>query len=98
MTSNTRAHEAFYESEAALRLVDQEIHELRGASPSDQRFSDMNLNELPQLLERANEQILRLLAQVRAQRTTTHGEVSSAFLGDIESRLSDVVTLLDSAA
>ncbi|MBL0173434.1 MAG: hypothetical protein IPP90_22640 [Gemmatimonadaceae bacterium] len=97
MNSNSRAQEAFYESEAALRLVDQEIHELRGATPSSQRFSDMSLNELPQLLERANEQILRVLAQVREKRSATGG-VSSAFLGDIEGQLAEVATLLDPAA
>ncbi|MEQ1692108.1 MAG: hypothetical protein ABMA00_12540 [Gemmatimonas sp.] len=98
MTSNTRAQEAFYESEAALRLVDQEIHELRGGTATGQRFSEMHLNDLPPLLERANEQILNVLARVREQRAVARGDASSAFLVDIESRLTEVATLLDPAA
>lgn len=98
MKGNSRAQEAFYESEAALRLVDQEIHELRGVTASGQRFSELSLNDLPPLLERANEQILSVLARVREQRSVARGDASSAFLVDIESRLTEVATLFDPAA
>ena len=98
MTSNTRAQEAFYESEAALRLVDQEIHELRGGTALGQRFSEMSPNDFPRLLERANEQIVSVLARIREQRSVARGDASSAFLVDIESRLTEVATLLDPAA
>ena len=97
MTSNSRAHEAFYESEAALRLVDQEIHELRGTTPSGQGCSGTSVGDLSQVLERANEQILNVIAQVRDQRSANRGDVTPAFLGDIESSLTEVAALLNSA-
>jgi hypothetical protein len=40
---NSRAHEVLFESEAALRMVDQEIDEFRGASPSEPRQADVGL-------------------------------------------------------
>ena len=40
---NSRAHEVLFESEAALRMVDQEIDEFRGATPSEPRPSDVGL-------------------------------------------------------
>jgi hypothetical protein len=62
VTSSHRTAEVLYESEATLRLVDQEIHELCGTrdpSPGD-------ASELPVTLERAREQLDGVIAYVRA--------------------------------
>ncbi len=67
MTS-TRAKEVLYESEAALRLVDQELtglHDVRDVTPSTPTIS---LAELPNILEQANAQILNVLARLRESR------------------------------
>lgn len=98
MTSNSRAQVAYYESEAALRLVDHEIHALRGGPQSVLGYAEMHLNDLPQLLDRANEQILFLIAHVRAARLANRDDIACAFLSDVESRLTDVAMLLDPAA
>jgi len=67
MTS-TRAHEVLYESEAALRLVDQELtglHDVRDVGPTAPTIS---LADLPNILEQANAQILNVLARLRESR------------------------------
>lgn len=67
MTSS-RAHEVLYESEAALRLVDQELtglHDARDVSPVPPTIS---LADLPNILEQANAQILNVLARLRESR------------------------------
>ena len=56
--SNPRAHEVLYESEAALRLVDQELsgmHDARDAAPPP--APTISLSDLPNILEQANAQI-----------------------------------------
>lgn len=66
MTS-PRAHEVLYESEATLRLVDQEIaglHDVRDSSP----VPTISLSDLPNILEQANAQILNVLAKLRESR------------------------------
>lgn len=67
--SSSRAHEVLYESEAALRLVDQGITGLTDvrdvAAPSAPTIS---LAELPNILEQANAQILTVLARLRESR------------------------------
>ncbi|BAH37401.1 MAG TPA: hypothetical protein DGD08_01250 [Gemmatimonas aurantiaca] len=67
MTS-ARAHEVLYESEAALRLVDQELtglHDVRDVSPV---VPTISLADLPNILEQANAQILNVLARLRESR------------------------------
>lgn len=68
MTTNSRTEEVLYESEAALRLVDQEIHELRGVVEPGQRFFTVSLSDLPHILEQANQQILNVLSHLRETR------------------------------
>ena len=61
-----RAQEVLYESEAALRLVDQGLtglHDIRDASGAT-----MSLADLPNILEQANTQILNVLARLRESR------------------------------
>jgi hypothetical protein len=65
--TTSRAHEVLYESEATLRLVDQEIsglHDVRDAAP----VPAISLSELPDILEQANAQILNVLARLRESR------------------------------
>ena len=66
-----RADEVLYETEAALRLVDHELHGLRdepeAPMPEPIPMSG-GLSELPAILERANAQILGVLARLRESR------------------------------
>ena len=69
MTS-PRAQEVLYESEAALRLVDNELHGLHDvrdvrATPPHPMIS---LADLPNILEQANTQIQNVLARLRDSR------------------------------
>lgn len=67
--SSSRAHEVLYESEAALRLVDQELtglHDVRDVAPA--AAPTISLADLPNILEQANAQILNVLARLRESR------------------------------
>ena len=66
--TNPRAQAVLYESEAALRLVDQELHDLHEMSPEEHRAGSPGLAELPGILERANAQILTVLSRLRESR------------------------------
>lgn len=73
MTKN-RAEEVLYESEAALRLVDHQLDGIRdvvslveAVSPAESTQVG-GLAELPAILERANRQILSVLAKLRETR------------------------------
>lgn len=70
MTANARTAEVLYESEAALRLVDQEIHDLRGSAPTDPHLQVVAAPNMPAELELANQQILKILAHLRDTRST----------------------------
>jgi hypothetical protein len=63
--SNPRAQSVLYESEATLRLVDQGLHDLNRDA---HHTSPMGLGDLPEILERANGQILGVLARLRESR------------------------------
>ncbi len=71
--SSHRTQEVLYETEAALRLVDHGLDGLRD-EPSDPEPSASlslmggGLSELPGILERANSQILNVLARLRESR------------------------------
>jgi chemotaxis regulatin CheY-phosphate phosphatase CheZ len=66
--SNPRAQAVLYESEAALRLVDQELHNLHELSREEHRLGSTGLADLPGILERANAQILGVLSRLRESR------------------------------
>ena len=77
---SARAHEALYESEAALRLVDQEISDLRADGlrgdglrgdglRGDGAPSPPSLVDVPSILLQANVQIVEVLTQLRSART-----------------------------
>ena len=72
---SARAHEALYESEAALRLVDQEISDLRADGlrgdglAADGALNPPSLFDVPSILLQANVQIVEVLAQLRSART-----------------------------
>jgi chemotaxis regulatin CheY-phosphate phosphatase CheZ len=66
--SNPRAQAVLYESEAALRLVDQELHNLHELSREEHRLGSTGLADLPDILERANAQILGVLSRLRESR------------------------------
>lgn len=67
--SDPRAQTAYYESEAALRLVDKELDTLRDGAEAVSRFVSVSLADLPLILERANNQIRSVLAHLRETRT-----------------------------
>ena len=108
MMNTSRAQEVLYESEAALRLVDQEIHELCGGAPSS--LADFGADELASMLERIDQQIRGVqlvlretrvsLDRLNAQTTTDTdakpvvGRASSA-LQDVEQRLVAILQSID---
>ena len=108
MTNLSRAQEVLYESEATLRLVDQEIFELRGTAPAC--LADVSADELASMLERIDEQIRGVqsvlrdtrvsLDRVTAQATAgtdaapVVGRASSA-LHDVEQRLASILRSID---
>ena len=93
MTSS-RAHEVLYESEATLRLVDHELHELR-TSPDQQRLP--GLSDLPGILERANSQILSVLSRLREARASLQSSASEKFQATHE-KLKEVTSATEDAA
>lgn len=108
MTNTSRAQEVFYESEAALRLVDQEILELRGSAPSS--LADISADELASMLERIDEQIRgvqsvlrdtrasldRVTAQATSETDATPVVVrASSALNDVEQRLASILRSID---
>ncbi|WP_396213472.1 hypothetical protein [Gemmatimonas sp.] len=66
--SDPRAQTAYYESEAALRLVDQELDTLRDSAEASSRLASVSLADLPLILERANNQIRAVLNHLRETR------------------------------
>lgn len=65
MTTN-RTQEVLYESEAALRLVDHELNELHDIQEREaQRTEPAGLNDIAEILNRANTQIIAVLARIR---------------------------------
>jgi chemotaxis regulatin CheY-phosphate phosphatase CheZ len=97
MTTNSRAQEVLYESEAALRLVDQGIHDLRGAAQPEPRYLSVSLGDLPYILERANQQILNVLAHLRETRAALQ---STAFekLQATHDKIREVTSATEDAA
>lgn len=68
MSNKQRAQEVLYESEAALRLVDQELSDLHSVHREEHRAVSAGLADLPYILERANAQILGVLSRLRESR------------------------------
>lgn len=89
MTTN-RALELLYDSEATLRLVDQELGELRDltgaddaegegtdpAAPTPLEEEPMALAMIPRVLERANAEIINVLGSLRQCRSTLESATS----------------------
>jgi hypothetical protein len=97
MTSKSRAEEVLYESEAALRLVDQGIHEFRDSSANERGALHVSLGDLPLILERANHQILNVLAHLRETRAALQ---STAFekLQATHDKIREVTSATEDAA
>jgi chemotaxis regulatin CheY-phosphate phosphatase CheZ len=97
MTTKSRAEAVLYESEAALRLVDQGIHEFREPASVDTRAVGVSLGDLPYILERANHQILNVLAHLRETRTALQ---STAFekLQATHDKIKEVTSATEDAA
>ena len=69
--------EILYKSQATLRLVDQEMHELGHVSVTPE-FRLTALGDAPRVLDGVNGQILQLLSQLRTTRTTLQRIASRA--------------------
>jgi hypothetical protein len=65
--SESRAQTAYIDSETALRLVDQELDQLR-KNAGGPRTVNVSLSDLPVILERANQQIQAVLSHLRETR------------------------------
>lgn len=66
--TDSRAQEVLYESEAALRLVDQGLTGLQDPRDNYQMPPNISLADLPAILEQANVQILNVLDRLRESR------------------------------
>jgi len=64
-----RAEEILYASEATLRLVDQEMQELGHPPAAEGHHLSVSVGDLPRMLDRANQQILNVLSQLRQTRS-----------------------------
>jgi hypothetical protein len=95
--SDSRAQTAYYESEAALRLVDKELDDLRKGAQEPQRFVNVSLADLPVILERANGQIRAVLAHLRE---TRHALQSTTFekLSTTHDKIKEVTSATEDAA
>ncbi len=90
--SSLRAQQILYESEAALRLVDNELHRLRD-DDSDDEF-DVGMVGYPQLLEDASIQLMAVIEQIREQRSLpAHNASNGDALSEIEAKLVEVAEL-----
>lgn len=108
MMNSSRAQEVLYESEAALRLVDQEIFELCGSAPTS--LADIGADELASMLERIDAQIRGVQVVLRDTRASLEhvtaqapadaaaapvvGHASRA-LHDVEQRLAAILHSID---
>jgi chemotaxis regulatin CheY-phosphate phosphatase CheZ len=97
-----RTQEVLYGSEAALRLVDQELHDLHEVSRDDSHGMTSGLADLPQILERANAQILGVLSRLRESRAALQSsaveklQVTHAKLREVTSATEDAaINILD---
>jgi len=96
--STQRAQEILYESEAALRLVDNELHRFRGIGERDLRGDGIDYSRL---VESANVQLLAVIEQIRRTRstsarlTTTADDDAVRALEEIETKLLDVTRLFE---
>ena len=108
MMNSSRAQEVLYESEAALRLVDQEIFELCGSTPTS--LADIGADELASMLERIDAQIRGVqlvLRDTRAslEQVSAHAPAdtdaapvvgrASLALHDVEQRLASILRAID---
>jgi chemotaxis regulatin CheY-phosphate phosphatase CheZ len=95
--SDPRAQTAYYESEAALRLVDKELDTLRDGAEAVSRFVSVSLADLPVILERANNQIRSVLAHLRE---TRHALQSTTFekLQTTHDKIKEVTSATEDAA
>ena len=63
--NNQRAQEALYESEAALRLVDQELYQLHKMRGDDHAPASSEAQDPVRIVEYVNSEIRTVLARVR---------------------------------
>lgn len=103
MTTN-RTQEVLYESEAALRLVDHELNELHDVQdeetprPAASTTGGLEgLNEIAAVLNRANTQIIAVLARIREGKAA----IESTAVGRVkvtQDKLREVTTATEDAA
>ena len=72
---SNRAHDVLYESEATLRLVDHDLDELRDGGHPEEAFVAVSMTEFPEILARANERIMSVLAKLRDTRAALRSPI-----------------------
>jgi chemotaxis regulatin CheY-phosphate phosphatase CheZ len=95
--SDSRAQAAYHDSEAALRLVDKELDQLREGAEAAQRFVSVSLADLPHILERANSQIRAVLLHLRETRQA----IQSTTIGKLQTthdKIKEVTSATEDAA
>ncbi len=107
--THERAQEVLYESEAALRLLDQELKSSHGLDDDDYSRCMSSSDMMPQMVDAATNEVLSALARIRQGRLEMHAEGASdrahsgescesgpawSTLVDIEQQLMNVVRML----
>ena len=107
-----RAQEVLYESEAALRLLDQALKSSHSLDDDDYSHRMISSDMMPQIVDAATDQVMSALARIRQGRMEMHASDAAvgaqcsesgpawSALVDIERHLVNVVRMLspDSAA
>ena len=100
--SSHRTQEVLYETEAALRLVDHGLLGLRDETPDSEQAPSLSLmggglSELPGILERANAQILGVLARLRESRAAIESTALEK-LASTHEKIREVTSATEDAA
>lgn len=100
--SSHRTQEVLYETEAALRLVDHGLDGLRDETaehdaPVPLSVMSGGLAELPRILERANSQILSVLARLRESRSAIESTALEK-LASTNEKIREVTSATEDAA
>jgi hypothetical protein len=98
MTEATAPHDwhaaqVLYESEAALRLVDQELFALRDHA-DDLTRSDAPVHDVERVLERARQRLQELVQYLRVARPRCDTPEAAQLLDGVDSRVHAVLQLI----
>lgn len=91
---SNRTHEVLYESEAALRLVDNELQQLHDVQEGDGDEAAADRALEAEVLTRANAQIMEALVRLRERTAAQPLSDAAELLHEMERRMTAVSELL----